>query len=179
METNKLSSAFKKIAFGYILICFNFNLGPIDILPDFAGYLLMLQAISILSEYTEQTSLLKTFGITLTLYEVLTWILPSVSEVFPEAMLIVELVIGAINIYFHFQLITDVMTVAKEKCPSYINRLSFFRVVYVSVCTIGAFVKLLPHAFVIILALAGVISALVVTITLYQMSKEVENPSEN
>lgn len=177
METNKLPSAFKKIAFGYILICFNFNLGPIDILPDFAGYILMLSAVGLLSEYTEQTSLLKPFGVALALYEALLWILPDISEGLPEAMLIVELVIGAINIYFHFQLITDVITVAKEECSSYINRLSFFRVFYVSVCTLGAFVKLLPEIIIYPLALAGVISALIASVTLYQMSKETENPS--
>ena len=45
-EENKmdLCQAVKHIAWGYVLLHFNINLGPLNVLPNWAGYLLMVGA---------------------------------------------------------------------------------------------------------------------------------------
>lgn len=43
-------SAYNKLSWGMVFIIFNINLGPINILPNFIGYLLILSGLSVLSE---------------------------------------------------------------------------------------------------------------------------------
>lgn len=43
-------SGYNKLAWGMMFIIFNINLGPINILPNFIGYLLILSGFTILSE---------------------------------------------------------------------------------------------------------------------------------
>ena len=50
MNHEHLCNALRHIAWGYILIHVHINLGTIDILPDFAGYLLLLGALPILGQ---------------------------------------------------------------------------------------------------------------------------------
>lgn len=58
MNCEKLCNAIKKIAWGYILIHVNFSLNTLNILPDWAGYLLFLSAIPMIGEEDESTNLL-------------------------------------------------------------------------------------------------------------------------
>jgi len=68
MNHQKLCSAVKSIAWGYILIHLHLNLGTIDILPDFAGYLLILGALPALGQPEPSALLLKPFCVGLVLW---------------------------------------------------------------------------------------------------------------
>ena len=59
MKNYILCAAIKKIAFGYLLIHLHINLGTIDILPGWAGYLLILSAIPSISVDEESAKLLE------------------------------------------------------------------------------------------------------------------------
>ena len=74
MNHEHLCSALKHIAWGYILIHLNINLGTIDILPDFAGYLLLLGALPILGQLEPSALLLRPFGIGLVLWHLVSWV---------------------------------------------------------------------------------------------------------
>ena len=70
-----LASALRKVAWGWILLHCNFNLGSLNILPDWLGYLLILQALSVLAASVRSTALLISFGMGLTGWSLVTWVL--------------------------------------------------------------------------------------------------------
>ena len=75
MGREKLAGAVKFIAWGYILLHLNFNLGTLNILPNWLGYVLMLQALPILGNDEPSAPLLRPLGIILALWEGALWAL--------------------------------------------------------------------------------------------------------
>ena len=107
----KLAIAVKNIAWGYLLLHFNVNLGRIDILPDWAGYLLILTALPVLGEKRPSALLLKPLGQLLAAYSGLVWfatILGWTNEIHVLRILPV-----VVSLYFHFQLLTDLAAVGQ------------------------------------------------------------------
>ena len=65
----QLCRAIKKIGWGYVFLYFNINLGTINIMPAWIGYILFYQAIRDgISQEEESAGLLKTIGIILGIY---------------------------------------------------------------------------------------------------------------
>lgn len=111
-----LCRAIKNIAWGYILIHLHINIGALDLLPDWCGYLLFLGALSVLGQSEPSAHLLKPLGILLTVWNGIFWILKcfGVSSI----GYIPDLIATVISLYFHFQLLTNIAAVAREKeCP--------------------------------------------------------------
>ena len=123
MEQNSLCNAIKRIGLAYLFIHLHINIGSIDILPDWLGYLWIYNALPVIAEEIPSAKLLKPLGMVLTIWTFISWLL----AVFGIDMVIslgylgpVEDVIGTvIHLYFHFQLITDLARLAaKYQCPS-------------------------------------------------------------
>ena len=113
MESEQLSAAIKKIAWAYVLLHLNFYLGTLNILPNWLGYILILQALPQISQMEESAALLRPLGILLALWEGLLW----GAQLF-SLQLKLELVnylATAISLYFHFQLLTNLAHIA-EAC---------------------------------------------------------------
>ena len=106
METNALSSAIKKIAIGYIFIYFSINIWVIDILPDWLGYFMIVAALPVISQEERSAQLLRPFGIALGVWTIIEWILKMIGAEWN--LMLINLVVGIIVIYFHFQLITNI-----------------------------------------------------------------------
>ena len=64
----------KKIAWGFFLMHMNFNLGPVDILPDWAGYALIVSALAFVVAFEEDLKKLRAVGTALLVWSVITWI---------------------------------------------------------------------------------------------------------
>ena len=117
--TNNISeirSAVKKVAWGFLLIYIHINLGTIDILPDWAGFALMVSALSVIALEEESAKLIRPFGVVLVVWNVIEWAL----KIFGlQAYLnYVSLIPSAINLYFTFQLFTNLASIAeKYSCP--------------------------------------------------------------
>ncbi|MBQ3177459.1 MAG: hypothetical protein IJB52_06535, partial [Clostridia bacterium] len=105
-----LASALRKVAWGWILLHCNFNLGSLNILPDWLGYLLILQALSVLAASVRSTALLISFGMGLTGWSLVTWVL----DIFGVSItfLWLDLLVTVIGLYFQFQLLTDLAELA-------------------------------------------------------------------
>jgi len=111
-----LSNAVKKIAWGYVLLHLHFNLGTIDILPDWVGYWMMYFSLSVLEEFEPSAKLLKPFGTILTAYHCFDWVfrLFGVSWDIP----ILGTLIVLVDLYFHFQLLTNLAAISQQfQCP--------------------------------------------------------------
>ena len=116
MNHEHLCSALKHIAWGYILIHLNINLGTIDILPDFAGYLLLLGALPILGQIEPSALLLRPFGIGLVLWHFVSWVAAILG--ITTFGYLPTLLASIVNIYFHFQLLTNLAAIARTyNCP--------------------------------------------------------------
>ncbi len=116
-DYEKLYSGIGRAAWGYFFIYFNFNINSVSLLPAFVGYLLFLYAIGCLCEEERELSLLKVPCIILVLWHGASWLASfgaaSIDGIFPFA----DIIVGAVNIYFHFQLITNLASIAEKHQP--------------------------------------------------------------
>ena len=112
MNEQILYKSIGKIALGYFFIYFNFNLGTFNLLPIFVGYLLILYAIGALEQEEPELSLLRPFAAILIVWHIAGWILSCFSVDIDGFFRIAELFISVINLYFHFQLLTNLASIA-------------------------------------------------------------------
>jgi len=107
------------IGWGYIFMYLNVNLGTIDILPSWAGYLFILSALPVLSEYEKSAALLRNLAILLTGWAVLEWVMAifgitSAAGSMGTLINIAATIIGVVSIYFHFQMLTNLAEIAGQ-----------------------------------------------------------------
>ena len=134
MLTNNYKNALKKIAWGYVFIYFSLNLGPVDALPVWVGYILLLQALDGVAEREPSAGLLKPFAFVLITVELVRWVLAwfSGSLVMPW----ISVITGIVGLYFHFQLLTNLADTAARDGSAYGRRLRFFRNLQVMLVTV-------------------------------------------
>lgn len=116
MEREKLAGAVKSIAWGYVLLHVNINLGTLNVLPNWLGYVLMLGALPILGESEPSALLLRPLGILLALWEGALWALTIFGISFDST--IISIIGSVASLYFHFQLLTNLASLAQRyNCP--------------------------------------------------------------
>ncbi len=115
-EREKLAAAVKSIAWGYIFLHLDFNLGTLDVLPNWWGYCLMLKALPVLMEQMSSAKLLRSFGILLAVWEGLKWGTKLLGGTLDGGIL--ATMVSVLDLYFHFQLLTDLAAAAEKwDCP--------------------------------------------------------------
>ena len=116
MEQKNICQSIKSIAWGYVLLHLHFNIGTLDLLPDWLGCLFFFNALPILALLVPSAILLKPFALVLTIWAGIDWILTLFSISFDVYLL--SLLISLIGLYFHFQLLTNLAELAKQNnCP--------------------------------------------------------------
>lgn len=139
-NTMKLSSALKRVAISYLLIYFHFNIGTLDILPDWVGYLLIISALPVLAQKEKTALLLKSLGIVLAVWEGVEWVLQMLGG--SGNIYIISVIVGILNMYFHFQLITNIAEFAAEESKK--KRLLVLRAAVVIFHTATLIILLIP-----------------------------------
>ena len=189
-----LASALRKVAWGWILLHCNFNLGSLNILPDWLGYLLILQALSVLAASVRSAALLIPFGMGLTVWNLITWVL----DIFgiTIAFLWLDLLVTVIGLYFQFQLLTDLAELADDWFCEQGATLRKYRTVQTVLTTVlwlaGFFmvnktgfdiVEVLDGTFwgyvLTILLLAGFITTICIARQLFTLQRDIAYMSEN
>lgn len=108
-----LSSTVGKIAWGYILLYFDINLGTLDLLPAWLGYLLFFFALPVVADVCPTAGLLRGFAAGLTVWNGITWLFGS-----EWAPVLVGVLVSVVSLYFHFQLLTELADLAEAyDCP--------------------------------------------------------------
>ena len=119
-DYGKIYDGISKAIWGYFFLYFDINLGTISILPSFVGYILFLKAIDLLEEEERELSLLKTLGLILVTWNVVEWLAKCVGYSFGNKWQFVTLIAGLLNMYFHFQFLTNIASIAikhqEENC---------------------------------------------------------------
>ena len=116
-DYQKLYSGIGRAAWGYFFIYFDFNIATVSLLPSFIGYLLFLSAINCLCDEERELNLLRTLVGILALWHGASWLASWVSIDLDGMLQVVDIIIGAVNIYFHFQLLTNLASIAAKYQP--------------------------------------------------------------
>ncbi|MBE6036423.1 MAG: hypothetical protein E7223_02225 [Clostridiales bacterium] len=118
-----LSAAVKKIAWGYIFLHLNINLGTLNILPNWICYLNINQSLDSIGEEVPSIKLLRPLGIVLGIWEGIQWVRTALGmgEATGSAVYFytaLGLLATVVSLYFHFQLLTDLSVLAEQQgCP--------------------------------------------------------------
>lgn len=112
MEREKLYTALSRVAWAHVFIYINFTLGTLNILPPWVGYALILSALPLLKEERRDLPLLAPLGWLLLGWNFLDWLFTWGGASLNGRILFLDLLLTAANLYFHFQLFTDLAAIA-------------------------------------------------------------------
>ena len=123
----RIRQALTKIAWAYVLLYLDFNLGvnghSLNVLPNWAGYLLIFSAIALLGERLRDLLLLKPFCILLGVVSAVDWIWVLLTgQELTGRFFLFFILIACVGIYFRFQMLTDLALLAEE-CGARANSL--------------------------------------------------------
>lgn len=110
MNKMSYSQAIRKIAIGYVFIFLDINIGTIDIMPNWLGYIFFYQSIPSIAEYEKSAKLLKPIITVLGTYEMIYWIFKILD--FNIDIYILDIIISALKLYLDFQFITNIADIA-------------------------------------------------------------------
>ncbi len=111
-----IRSALSRIAWAYLLIHLHFRLNNLDLLPDWAGYLLIFSAIGLLAGELRDLPLLRPFCILLGAVSGVDWLAFLLTGVeFTGRFFLLSTLITCVALYFHFQLLTDLAALADRQ----------------------------------------------------------------
>ena len=113
-ETIRLRSAITNAAFGYLLIWVNVYLGPLNLLPAFAGYLLLLAVIVQLHRAEPELAELRVIGVILAAFHAVQWVGQFVGFSLSGRWAVTDLLVGLLTLVFHYRFLTGVASVAQR-----------------------------------------------------------------
>lgn len=116
LDPDTLAGVCRAVAMGYLFIYFNINLGTLDILPDWMGYLFMVNQLGILAGWEPAALLLRPLGLLLAGFNGLEWVC-TLLGVSIDTWPILPLVVQVVNLYFHFQLLTNLADAVRHYLP--------------------------------------------------------------
>ena len=107
----------KRVAWGYFFLYFNFNLFTVNLLPGFVGYILFLSAVTLMRDEERELALLYTPGVVMALWTGAEWLVGLVGLKLDGLWQFADIIISITNLYFHFQLLTNLASVAEKHQP--------------------------------------------------------------
>lgn len=183
-DQKDLYTGISRAAWGYFFLYIDFNLGTVSVFPAFAGYLLFLSAIELLSVKRRELTLLRTFAILLALWHGIAWLMSWAGASLDGRFIPLDLMVTVINLYFHFQLLTGLAALAGEH-PSgeeLERRILKWRTLQALSTTVTVMVLRLPIAsgeyredLLIVLTILALIVAFGLMLTLFSFRRFVRN----
>ena len=181
---NNLSSSIRKTAWGYVFLYFNINLGTLDILPAWAGYMMILSAIPILALYEESAGLLRNMALFLTGWSAFDWVMTifganaGSSGTFYSLYALAGTVVSVAAIYFHFQLLTNLAGVAvqlgfEDRSARFLRLRTINTVMQTILAVYTAFPVQEIMAAAIALLIANLIVLIMIVVCLFGFRKEI------
>lgn len=111
--------ALTKIAWAYVLLYLDFNLSvnghALNLLPNWAGYLLIFSAIVLLGTELRSLLLLKPFCVLLGVVSAVDWVWVLLAgQELTGRFFLFSIMLTCVGIYFRFQLLTDLAHLAED-----------------------------------------------------------------
>ena len=116
-DRNVVYDAISKCAWAYFFFYFDITLGTVSILPDFVAFWLFLGAIGSLQQEERELKLLKPLGVLLLCRHICAWLLSWSGGTVDGLHPALDLIICLANLYFHFQLLTNLASIAARYQP--------------------------------------------------------------
>jgi len=169
----KLCRGISKAAWAYFFLYFDFNLFLLNVLPDFICFILLWQAIGLLSGEERDLELLRPLCVLLGARSGIDYLL-SVFGISVSAMPLVDiliLILDAAALYFHFQLFTDFARIANryqgegERLDRRLLRLRAVQIILTTLTAVVVYLFPQPQRYEM-LYIAMTIAALVVAVML-------------
>lgn len=177
-EREELIGDIGNIARGYILLGFNINLGRLNILPNWFGYMIFLSALPCLGEYEQSIKQLRTPCILLIVWELLNWLLVLIN--LNLNLYVLGLIATVLSLYFHFQFLTNIADIAGScGCPEE-NRILKLRTVRTLMITVFA----LPFPWkeyttaAIIIAIISAVVGIWICVVMYSLKSSLSTPED-
>lgn len=171
---NDLFTALRRIGRGYLFIHFHIHLGTLDILPDWLGYYWILLGIWALAKEVQSAKLLEPFAIAMIAWSGVEWFVKLIGGSLNIPVL--SLLVTAVTLYLHFQLLTDIGTLADDfGCPEG-NTVRKLRTVYTVTHTLSVLKPFFTGSDELNWLLIGLaVLHILVVIVLYFVLRELSN----
>lgn len=111
-QREALRTAVRRIAWGFLVILLDINLGTIDVLPNWLGYVWMVRALPVLDRETPTAHLLDPLGVLLAAWEAVVWLCKIFG--YTADWPLPSLLATVIALYFDFQLLTNLSDIATK-----------------------------------------------------------------
>lgn len=178
-QHESLRAAIRRIAWGYLIILLDINIGGLNILPNWLGLILILRALPALGREEPSTRLLQPLGILLAFWDGICWI----GKLFGNTVdwPLPQLLAAVLSLYFHFQLLTNLADIAgRYGCPQE-KTLRTLRTVQVVLLTASylAVGWLESAALILLLAVISLVVAIIICKALFSFHRFLsEQPQE-
>lgn len=171
--TRTLSNVMGTIAWSYIILFFDINVGSrVNLLPDWAAYMMILDCLPHIAEKQRSAALLKNFIIFLGITDTLKWLLKIFGIGFE--LYFASIFLTVIYVYTHFQLLTNLADIAAEQDRLYGKTIANGRNVALVAYTVTIVVnQFLPLTFIVYAAAAvNIIAQIYLAYQLFLFSAE-------
>ena len=111
-QRDALRAAVRRIAWGFLVILLDINLGTIDVLPNWLGYVWMVRALPVLDRETPTAHLLDPLGVLLAAWAFIVWLFKIFGHTADWPL--PGLLATVIALYFDFQLLTNLSDIAAK-----------------------------------------------------------------
>ena len=113
MNREALCRAVGKVAWGYVLIYLNINIGTVNILPNWAGCLLFIFALDELGKWQAPAGRLRPLGWALFCWELLVWVLAALGlDMSAPLWYLPQTLAAVLSLWFNFQLLTHLAAIS-------------------------------------------------------------------
>ncbi len=185
-----LTKQLRRLAWGWVILHLDFHLGPVNLLPDWLGYILILNGLLGITAYVPQASLLFSFGMGLGAVSLLQWLLAFFGITFAPTWL--TLVTSVVSLYFQFQLLEDLATLSDvNECTtgSTLRRLATYNLLCCTILYLVTFLDVdlsegfggsvsLPELLLVALLLVGLIITIQIARALFAFQREMADKEE-
>lgn len=113
-ERQILYTGFSRAAWGYFFFYVDINMGAVSILPEFVGMLLFFSAIRLLEGERRELKLLQPLAMGMAAYYTLEWLLSWGGGTLDGRFPLLDLLLAAASLYFHFQFFTDLAAIGEK-----------------------------------------------------------------
>ena len=100
------------VAAGYVFLHFNIQLGIVNLLPDWLGYAAIVHVLDVLGKEEPSANLLRPLGGILIAWEFIEIVTELIG--LDVNLLVFGTIVTVINLYFHFQLLTNLAVIAEK-----------------------------------------------------------------
>ena len=179
-----LKKGLSLVAVGYLFTLVNINLTfddvAINIVPNFAGWILLFISFNYLGQYVEGKSYVKWIALIMVVITAVSWVVSIIR--YPVDMTIINIFGSVLNCIFMFVFFGCLEKIAADKAPSREDNIRTLKILnlalsialVVSAALVLNKVNNLTATLVLIVGLAALVTAIVTCVNLFKLKNEIE-----